>query len=198
MRQALARKRLAPPLCKVHYLFIINSQIGRFPMQRPDPELVVQTLLTAPQGLRAVDIVRRLKSRVSQPTLWRVLNKLRSEGRVTMEGSARATRYHATERGDLSTLRSLRLHEAVAQRLVRDPSLLAVAGQRLHRLREVNPHGAVYHDRWAALLDGPLARLLRTMTEPSEQAATLRQESPFTGLVPADERRRIFESLRAA
>jgi hypothetical protein len=167
-------------------------------MRQSDPEQVVQTLLTAPQGLRAAEIVRRLKLRISQPTLWRMLNQLQSEGRVTMEGSARATRYHATERGDVSALRSLRLHQAVAQRLVRDPSLLAVARERLRRLRKVNPHGNAYHDRWASLLDGPLASLLRTMTEPSEQAATLRQESPFTTLVPAAERRRIFESLRAA
>lgn len=115
-----------------------------------------------------------------------------------MNGSARATRYHATDRDDLSGLRSLRLHEAAAQRLVRDPSLLETARERLNRLRQVNPHGDVYHDRWAVLLDGSLPSLLRTMTEPSEQAATLRQESPFTVLVPAGERRRIFESIRAA
>lgn len=167
-------------------------------MRQIAPEQVVQVLLTAPQGLRAPEIVRRLKPRVSQPTLWRVLHRLRSEGRVIMDGSARATRYHATERDDLPVLRSLRLHEAVARRLVRDPSLLAIARERLHRLRQVNPHGDVYHDRWAVLLDGSLASLLRTLTEPSEQAATLRQESPFTVLVPADERRRIFESIRAA
>jgi hypothetical protein len=47
-------------------------------------------------------------------------------------------------------------------------------------------------------LGGSLARLLHTMTEPSEQADTLRRESPFTVLVPAEDRRRIFESLRAA
>jgi hypothetical protein len=167
-------------------------------MRKLDPEQVVQALLTAPQGLRAAEITRRLKWRVSQPTFWRLLDRLRSEGRVAVDGSARATRYHATERGELSSLRSLRLHEAVAQRLVREPSLLGVARERLHRLREVNPHGRVYHDRWAELLEGPVAPLLRALTEPSEQAATMRQESPFTTLVPAEERRRIFESIRAA
>jgi hypothetical protein len=165
---------------------------------RIDPEQVVQVLLTAPQGLRAPDISQRLSVRASQPTLWRALHKLQTEGRVVTEGSARATRYHATERGDLPALRSLRLHEAAARHLIRDPSLLSVARERLHRLRGVNPHGRVYHDRWTELLEGSRARLLRTMTEPSEQAATLRQESPFTVLVPADERNRLFESLRAA
>lgn len=179
-----------------YYLFIINS--GLRSMRRIGPEQVMRVLLTAPRGLAAPEIMRRLKAPPSQPTLWRVLNKLRSEGRVVMNGAARATRYHATERDDVSALRSLRLHEAAARRLVRDPSLLRTARERLHQLRQVNPHGDLYHDRWAVLLEGSLASLLRTMTEPSEQAATLRQESPFTVLVPAEERRRIFESVRAA
>lgn len=165
---------------------------------RIDPEQVVQVLLTAPRGLRAPEISQRLTQRASQPTLWRALHKLQTEGRVVGEGSARATRYHATDRNGLPALRSLRLHEAAAQHLIRDRSLLSVARERLHRLRGVNPHGRVYHDRWTELLDGPLAPLLRTMTEPSDQAATLRQESPFTVLVPADERDRVFHSLRAA
>jgi hypothetical protein len=165
-------------------------------MKRIDPEQVVQVLLPAPQGLAAPEIMRRLKSRISQPTLWRILNKLRSEGRVVMDGCARATRYHATD--DLSVLRSLRLHEVAAQRLVADPSLLETARERLSKLRRVNPHGAVYHRRWADLLDGSLPSLLRAMTEPSEQGSALRQESPFTILVPEDERRRIFDSLRGA
>jgi hypothetical protein len=167
-------------------------------MSQIDSEEVMRVLFTAPHGLRAPQIIGRLKPEVSQPTLWRVLHKLRSEGRVIMEGSARATRYHAAERGDLWTLRSQRLHEVAAQRLVRDPSLLGVARDRLQRLREVNPHGDVYHDRWEELLDGSFSRLLHTMTEPSEQADTLRRESPFTILVPVEERRRVFESLRAA
>jgi hypothetical protein len=56
----------------------------------------------------------------------------------------------------------------------------------------------MYHDRWAALLDGPLTRLLSALTEVSEQADALRKESPFTPLVTAEERRRVFESTRAA
>jgi hypothetical protein len=36
------------------------------------------------------------------------------------------------------------------------------------------------------------------MTESSEQADTLRKESPLTVLVTPGERRRVFETLRAA
>jgi hypothetical protein len=167
-------------------------------MRHVNPDHVLQVLLTAPRGLRVPEIMRHVTPKISQPTLWRILAKLRSEGRVVMDGSARATRYHATERGDLSALRSLRMHEVVAKRLINDWDLVDVARNRLQRLRAVNPHGAVYHNRWQELIDGPTDRLLRTMVEPSEEASTLRQESPFTTLVPTDDRRRVFESLRAA
>jgi hypothetical protein len=161
-------------------------------------EHVLELLLTAPQGLSAPEIRRQLRPRISQPTLWRVLDALRSEGRLTVEGHARATRYHGSERTALSTLRSRRLHRHVATRLAHDPALRSLARDRLATLRQVNPHGRVYHDRWETLLDGPLAALLRTLTEDSEQADTLRKESPFTVLIDAKSRRRIFDSVRAA
>ena len=167
-------------------------------MKNVSPERVLQVLLTAPKGLRAPEIARWLTPKVSQPTLWRVLNRLRAEGRIVMSGSARATRYHAARRSDLSALRSLRMHEVVARRLIHDWGLLSVARARLQRLREVNPHGEIYHERWQELIDGSTDRLLRTLVEPSEEASALRQESPFTTLVPSDERRRVFESLRSA
>ena len=166
---------------------------------RPTPrEQVLELLMLEPTGLRAPDLMRRIRPRVSQPTLWRVLDGLRTEGRVIVEDRGRATRYHATARVDVSALRSLRLHQCAARRLAGDPALRAVARDRLHRLRQVNPHGRVYQDRWQALLDGPLPALLRTMTEMSEQADALRQESPLTVLVTPEERRQVFEVVRMA
>jgi hypothetical protein len=159
---------------------------------------VLQLLLTEPEGLSEFGIRGRLPARISQPTLWRVLNGLRTDGRITVEGRARATRYHAADRIDRPTLRSRRLHQHVAERLARDPSLRAIARERLEKLRQVNPHGRVYHDRWAILLDGPLPALLRTLTEASAQSDDLRKESPFTTLVDAPTRERIFRSVRAA
>ena len=161
-------------------------------------EHVLQMLLTEPLGLTEPEIRRRLRPRISQPTLWRILNGLRSEGRLTVEGRARSTRYHGSDRTDVPTLRSRQLHQRVAAQLARDPTLRNLARNRLQKLRQVNPHGRIYHDRWAALLDGPLPQLLRALTEVSEQADSLRKESPFTVLIDAEDRRRIFESIRAA
>jgi Fe2+ or Zn2+ uptake regulation protein len=160
-------------------------------------EQVLRLLALEPSGLPAPVIARRVRPRVSQPTLWRTLDGLRSEGRITVEGRGRATRYHAASRTHAAALRSLRLHQCAARRLAADPALRALVRDRLRKLREVNPHGRVYHDQWAALLDGPLPALLRTMTEVSEQAEALRKESPFTILVTPAERRRAFDNVRA-
>lgn len=165
---------------------------------RPTPrEQVLQLLMVEPTGLRAPDLLRLVRPRLSQPTLWRVLDGLRSEGRIVVEGRGRATRYHVTARIDVPALRGRRLHQCAARRLAADPELRGVVRERLRKLRQANPHGRVYQDRWEALLEGPLPTLLRTMTEPSEQADALRKESPFTVLVTPDERRRVFETVRA-
>ena len=159
---------------------------------------ILQLLLTETQGLGEPQIRLRLRPRISQPTLWRTLNSLRAEGRVVVEGRARATRYHSADRIDPPTLRSRRLHQHVAERLARDPALLQIARERLKRLRQVNPHGRRYHDRWAELVSGPLPLLLRTLTEASAQSDDLRKESPFTTLVDAPMRERVFRSVRIA
>jgi hypothetical protein len=144
------------------------------------------------------EIRRQLRPRISQPTLWRILNALRASGLVVVEGRARATRYHAADRIDRPTLRSRRLHQHVAERLAREPALRALARERLEKLRQVSQHGRRYHDRWAELLDAPLPALLRTLTETSAQSDDLRKESPFTTLIDAPTRERIFRSIRAA
>ena len=167
-------------------------------MQSTPREQVLQLLAIEPAGLSAPELKRQIRPRISQPTLWRTLDGLRAEGRIATQGRARATRYHATARIDLPALRSLRLHQVAARRLAADPELREIAHQRLQKLRDANPHGRVYQGRWAALLDGPLPALLRTLTEASEQADALRKESPFTILVTPEERRRVFKDVRAA
>ncbi len=154
--------------------------------------------MSDPAGLRTPELIRMVRPRISQPTLWRTLDGLRSEGRITVEGHGRATRYHALERTGVAELRSLRMHQHAARRLAKDPALSAQARERLGKLRRVNPHGRVYHDRWESLLNAPLPALLRAMTEDSEQAAALRKESPFSILVTPEERRRVFAATRAA
>lgn len=153
---------------------------------------VLRLLEMAPEGLRAPEILRAMRPRISQPTLWRILAGLRGEGRVVVEGRARATRYYSSQ-ADAAGRRSLRLHRFAARRLAENPDLRNIVRQRLDQLRSVNPHGRVYHDRWQTLLDGPLPTLLREITAVAESNDALRKESPMTVLVTPEERRRAFE-----
>jgi hypothetical protein len=167
------------------------------PMRSVLERRVLNTLLLHGDGLSATELLTRLRPRVSQPTLWRALDALRAQGALIREGKARATRYHARERTDLAVLRSRRMHECVARRLLRDPALRVHALERLGKLRAANPHGRPYHDRWYELLRGPLADVLRVMTESSEVADVLRKESPMSAFVSPAERQRNFDSMGA-
>jgi hypothetical protein len=117
-----------------------------------------------------------------------------------MNGSASRTHLHPDRlfpaNPDIRPI-ARRLHEHVARRLVTEPALREVARARLQKLRTVNPHGHAYHDRWEALLDGPLPRLLQILPEDSEQANDLRRESPFTTLVDPAVRNRVYREVRA-
>jgi hypothetical protein len=158
---------------------------------------VLNLLLLHGEGLSAPELLAKLRPRVSQPTLWRTLDTLRARGALTREGKARATRYHARARTDLAVLRSRRMHESVAKRLLREPALRVQALERLDKLRAANPHGRRYHDRWSELLRGPLVEAVRVMTESSEMANALRKESPLSVFVSPVDRKRIFDSTRA-
>jgi len=158
---------------------------------------VLNLLILHGEGLSAPELLAQLRPRVSQPTLWRTLDTLRAHGALTREGKARATRYHARARTDVAALRSRRMHESVAKRLLREPGLRMQALKRLDKLRAANPHGRRYHDRWRELLQGPLVDMVRVMTESSEMADVLRKESPLSVFVSPAERQRIFDSTHA-
>ena len=182
------------PSVSIQYSFIV---VYYLPVKTALEKRVLDMLLLHGDGLSAPEFLKRLRPRVSQPTLWRTLDSLRAQGVLIREGKARATRYHARKRTDLAVLRSRRMHESVAKRLLRDPALRVLALERLDKLRSANPHGRRYHDRWYELLQGPLVDVLRVMTEPSEVADVLRKESPMSALVLPAERQRIFDSTRA-
>lgn len=147
-----------------------------------------------PDGGHAPELAALLG--ISQPTLSRMLLRLQARGLVIAEGRARSSRYHwVGGRAGLADLRRRRLHEAIAHRLVKTPQLLQQAEARLAALESANPAGHPYHERWRQLIAGPRPRLLRKMTEDSEDADLLRKESPFTALIRPEERRRIFENL---
>jgi len=133
---------------------------------------------------------------VSQPKLSRMLRRLQARGLILAEGQARSRRYHLIGgRPGLAALRRRRLHEIIAYKLVDHPEMLDQARERLVAISESNAAGRPYHEQWLELMQGPRHRLLRKMTEDSEEADLLRKESPFTALIDADERQELFQRL---
>lgn len=91
--------------------------------------------------------------------------------------------------------RSLALHAAVAEKILRDPALVERARANLSRWR-TSLNGS-WMDEWQAILDGPPEGVVACLRERSERATRLRQSSPFAGLLTQRERRAIYESFPA-
>lgn len=92
--------------------------------------------------------------------------------------------------------RSLALHEAVAAKLEAQPELLEVARANLRRWLSTNPAAALRE--WWQLLDvSPPSALLALLRSPGDEAARLRQSSPFAGLLTPEERRSILKEYES-
>lgn len=95
--------------------------------------------------------------------------------------------------------RSRALHEAVAAKLEAEPHLVNIARANLRRWLTTNRAAALRE--WQQILDSAsLPDLLSLLRSSSEEAARLRQSSPFAGLLTPEERRTImnrYEPRRA-
>lgn len=83
-------------------------------------------------------------------------------------------------------------HAIVSERL--DRTMLEDAQARLERLvaeGHIHPH---YADAWRALLGRPLKEVARAITADSQTGRSLRQSTPFAGVLNEQERRRIIET----
>lgn len=93
-------------------------------------------------------------------------------------------------------LHGLAYHEVVAGRL--DDSLVADATVRLQRWRNEGRIHPRYASAWEALLAGPRAPLVHALRADDDQAAALRQSSPFAGVLDERERRALLGLAEAA
>ncbi len=86
----------------------------------------------------------------------------------------------------------------MAAKLEAQPELLEIARRNLDRWLRTSPAPALRE--WSTILESvPLAEVLALLRSSSEEAARLRQSSPFAGLLTEEERRRImtaYESRR--
>ena len=91
--------------------------------------------------------------------------------------------------------RSLRLHEAIAEKLRTNPEpVLRRARANIERARS-DPHSASYTKEWDRLLRGPLDELIAVMVDDGEYARSLRQASPFAGALSPQERWAVYRAF---
>jgi hypothetical protein len=55
---------------------------------------------------------------------------------------------------------------------------------------------AYWLDLWRSAMDEGPDQVLNVLVSDTPEAAEMRQNSPFTGILPADERRAVLESFR--
>ena len=90
-------------------------------------------------------------------------------------------------------LRSLAYHHAICDLLTTDEDRVRErAKKNLRRMKKEHPHAARLINLWNAWLDLPLETLKRLILERSELATDMRQVTPFSGLLSAEERREIL------
>ena len=98
----------------------------------------------------------------------------------------------------LAEARSLALHCLIARKIAAEPALLGVARRNLEawlaRYGDDPPRAL---EEWRAILARPWPEIAALITDPGEEAARLRQSSPFAGVLTATERRRVYEAFGA-
>lgn len=88
----------------------------------------------------------------------------------------------------------LLMHRLIARALTaRDIEVARWQLERSHATGDLHPY---WHAAWREILAGGEERVLEVLTEDSPEAASLRQTSPFKGLLGHEERRRAVEVLR--
>jgi hypothetical protein len=95
-----------------------------------------------------------------------------------------------------SEARSLAMHRAIAEKVRKNPRLLEAAGENILRWRRQGVDVTAFAE-WEAILERGVEETVRVLTDPSENAARLRQSTPFTGVLTPKERRRFFEAPRS-
>jgi hypothetical protein len=93
--------------------------------------------------------------------------------------------------------RSLAIHSLVARKLVADPGLLVRARENLQRWKKNSAQPLpTYFAEWERIVRRQPAEVAAFLVTMNEDATRLRQSSPFSPLLTAEERNRIFEAFR--
>jgi excisionase family DNA binding protein len=115
------------------------------------------------------------------------------------EVEAFANRVDPIPRLNRDQRQSIWLHGAVAGHVAAHPAtVLAHARANLARLQAAHPTGmsARWLAAWQSVLDDGPETVLQTLTSQTPLAIELRQNSPFAGVLPEEERRAVLGAFR--
>jgi hypothetical protein len=96
----------------------------------------------------------------------------------------------------LTEERSIAYHRVIAERLQRQPEVLASARQRVQTWLASATEAPFYARKWSEILAGDPPSITSFLTERSELADELRQSSPFAGALDPRERGKIWRETR--
>ena len=92
--------------------------------------------------------------------------------------------------------RSLYLHRAVADRLIKEPKVVLEHAQRnLSLMRDRHPHAHSLFNQWRSILSRPIDEIVAAVLDPSLHGRDLRKVTPFAGVLSADERTRVYRNF---
>ena len=92
----------------------------------------------------------------------------------------------------------LRYHQAIAEKIRREPALLEMARENLRRWSAAEPDAtpSLARREWQQILDScDIEEIIRIMTDPGEEGHRRRQSTPFAGILTAEESRTVRDQL---
>ncbi len=92
--------------------------------------------------------------------------------------------------------RSIAYHRVIAERLLRNPTLLDAARNRVRQWLDRQGPAPAYARAWDEILVQDIEAIAAALTDPGEYARELRQSSPFAGYLSPRERWAIWRQTR--
>lgn len=121
----------------------------------------------------------------------------RTDPNVPIEAHASRCYARGVTSHERAIARSCALHAAIAERLERDPSLVARARERVEGWLRDGSVARTYAEAWQQQLEAPLDELVVALVARTEHMNALRQVSPFAGVLDARTRWRVRKSIDA-
>jgi transcriptional regulator with XRE-family HTH domain len=92
--------------------------------------------------------------------------------------------------------RSLALHRAIADRLIKEPrEVLEHAQRNLLLMRDRNPHAHSLFNEWRSILLRPIDEIVATFLDPGLHGRDLRKVTPFAGVLSTAERSKVYRDF---